>query len=390
MQNQVKSSVTAGVLGVFLGSFGAHDWYLGNTKKGITHVCLCVGGLLLLMIGLILTNLTDSIPAVSILFKALIIASYVILIGNFIWGLIEGVMILMQGDAGLAAKGYTVAEAHPPVAAAPMMMPKPEVAAEDATVNSVNPVAAGAVASADNAAAASNAANPTVVAANSVADVAEKNVDVAGSVTANPTMPVENVAGEQAGAVSESSKVEVSASQPTAVANVADSATMPTAGDSNGGVVQNAKPAENVIVDKPVETVVNPTSEVVSPEVAKPVETVAGIETKAAEPGKLIIDPATEPLVSTTVADPVKEEEKMQASAPKTDEEKLAEAADAVKAEVATQEAGSEEKVEISKPSVNAITGEPMENPVSRETVASENQPVVAPELKDEGVNQTL
>lgn len=111
MQKNVKSSSVAGVLGVFLGAFGGHDWYLGNTKKAITHVSLCVGGLILLILGVILTNLSRDIPVFNVLFVCVIIAAYVILVGNGVWGFIEGVIILAQGDAGLAAKGYQVAGA---------------------------------------------------------------------------------------------------------------------------------------------------------------------------------------------------------------------------------------------------------------------------------------
>lgn len=113
MQSNAKSSAVAGVLGVFLGAFGGHDWYLGNTKKAITHVCLCVGGLIFLIVGVILTNLSRDIPVFNMLFVCLIIAAYVILVGNGIWGFIEGVIILMQGDAGLVAKGYQVATPQP-------------------------------------------------------------------------------------------------------------------------------------------------------------------------------------------------------------------------------------------------------------------------------------
>lgn len=109
MQNNVKSSSVAGVLGVFLGAFGGHDWYLGNTKKAITHVCLCVGGIMMLMVGLILRSLLRDIPALDVLSICVMIGAYVIIVGNGIWGFIEGVMILAQGDAGLAAKGYQVA-----------------------------------------------------------------------------------------------------------------------------------------------------------------------------------------------------------------------------------------------------------------------------------------
>lgn len=108
--SETKSPVVAGVLGVFLGGFGAHDWYLGKTKEAITHVCLFVGGVIMLMIGLILTSLFKDIPVLFALFVCILIAAFVIIVGNFIWGFIEGVIIIAQGDAGLIAKGYKVAQ----------------------------------------------------------------------------------------------------------------------------------------------------------------------------------------------------------------------------------------------------------------------------------------
>ncbi len=29
----IKSAIAAGLLGIFLGQFGAHDWYLGDKKE---------------------------------------------------------------------------------------------------------------------------------------------------------------------------------------------------------------------------------------------------------------------------------------------------------------------------------------------------------------------
>ncbi len=133
-QNNTKSSVTAGILGVFLGAFGGHDWYLGNTKKAIAHVALCVGGLLLLMVGVILMSISDNIPLLRTLFVCLVVAAYVIIIGNGVWGFIEGVVIIAQGDAGLAAKGYKVAAQ----ATTTMQTNTPVVATDDTKLTSDN------------------------------------------------------------------------------------------------------------------------------------------------------------------------------------------------------------------------------------------------------------
>lgn len=56
-----KKKMVAGLLGIFLGGFGAHQFYLGNTKRGI--------------IELIVTCVTCGI-------------------GGW-WGIIEGIMILV-------------------------------------------------------------------------------------------------------------------------------------------------------------------------------------------------------------------------------------------------------------------------------------------------------
>ena len=56
----LKSKMVAGLLGIFLGGFGVHNFYLGNTNKGIIQI--------------VVTILTCGIGG--------------------IWGLIEGIMIL--------------------------------------------------------------------------------------------------------------------------------------------------------------------------------------------------------------------------------------------------------------------------------------------------------
>src|SRR5215218_1174928 len=56
----LKSKMTAGLLGIFLGGFGVHNFYLGNTNKAIIQI--------------VVTLVTCGIGS--------------------IWGLIEGIMIL--------------------------------------------------------------------------------------------------------------------------------------------------------------------------------------------------------------------------------------------------------------------------------------------------------
>jgi TM2 domain-containing membrane protein YozV len=61
-----KSKLVAGLLGIFLGSLGIHNFYLGYTKKAVAQLLICILGSCL-VVG----------PMVS-----------------GIWGLVEGIQIL--------------------------------------------------------------------------------------------------------------------------------------------------------------------------------------------------------------------------------------------------------------------------------------------------------
>ena len=65
--NQNKSKIAAGLLGIFLGYLGIHNFYLGYTSKAVAQ-------LLLTLLGWILCGLGPAIAS--------------------IWGLIEGILIL--------------------------------------------------------------------------------------------------------------------------------------------------------------------------------------------------------------------------------------------------------------------------------------------------------
>lgn len=109
-----KSATTAGLLGIFLGAFGAHNWYLGEKNKGIAHICMMAGGILVEVVAsIILPNVLSFsvlLTAASILGVLGGIAS-IAMTASGIWGLVEGIQILVGGDAGLAAKGFPVASA---------------------------------------------------------------------------------------------------------------------------------------------------------------------------------------------------------------------------------------------------------------------------------------
>ncbi|MDO4508196.1 MAG: TM2 domain-containing protein [Candidatus Saccharibacteria bacterium] len=116
MQN-TKSATTAGLLGLFLGAFGGHNWYLGDNKKGIIHCSMAGAGILLIIIGNILyNNAISSFSGIMALYgggfvwqSILMYVGWALVGASEVWGAVEGIQILSAGDAGLAAKGYAVA-----------------------------------------------------------------------------------------------------------------------------------------------------------------------------------------------------------------------------------------------------------------------------------------
>lgn len=72
-----RSKIGAGLLGIFLGGLGVHNFYLGYTGKAVAQLLLTLIGWIFCLIG----------PFVSI-----------------IWGLIEGIMIL-SGSINTDADG---------------------------------------------------------------------------------------------------------------------------------------------------------------------------------------------------------------------------------------------------------------------------------------------
>ncbi|MDO4399187.1 MAG: TM2 domain-containing protein [Candidatus Saccharibacteria bacterium] len=116
MYQNTKSATTAGLLGIFLGAFGAHNWYLGERGKGIAHVCMMSGGILLEILTVaVLPNVLSWTMLIQMawLFAVLTPVALLAMSASGIWGLVEGIIILSQGDAGLARKGYAVAEPMP-------------------------------------------------------------------------------------------------------------------------------------------------------------------------------------------------------------------------------------------------------------------------------------
>ena len=67
-----KSKMVAGILGILLGAFGAHNFYLGFTSRAVLQLVLSIVGLVLSCIGI----------------------GLLLYFGTWIWGLVEGILIL--------------------------------------------------------------------------------------------------------------------------------------------------------------------------------------------------------------------------------------------------------------------------------------------------------
>ncbi len=142
--NQFKSATTAGIFGIILGGFGAHDWYLGRKRNALIHVGMMVAGLAICIVGAVLINVTVvsrniyTVMNTVSMYRWIMIFGWLLMVGSVIWGLVEGIILLAQGDEGLAAKGYkVVGHVQAGVSDAGGMVAKSSVAAERVAVGSV-------------------------------------------------------------------------------------------------------------------------------------------------------------------------------------------------------------------------------------------------------------
>lgn len=79
---EAKSKVAAGILALFLGSYGVHNFYLGYTGKAVTQLLLTIIGMPL----------------------CFIFVGFPMIIGASIWAFVEAIMIF-AGSINKDAKG---------------------------------------------------------------------------------------------------------------------------------------------------------------------------------------------------------------------------------------------------------------------------------------------
>lgn len=109
-----KSAMTAGILGILLGAFGVHNWYLDEHKKARWHVILAITGGALMGLSVILrafmqsANKLTTVNLLGNVATTLYVIAWLAIISDVVWGIIEGILLLVQGNEGLAARGFTV------------------------------------------------------------------------------------------------------------------------------------------------------------------------------------------------------------------------------------------------------------------------------------------
>ncbi len=97
MEEERKSKLVAGLLGIFLGSFGVHNFYLGYKERAILQVSLTGGGILLagILMGLSAPLMfVFGLGIITMLFGIIMIMA---VLGIRIWTLVEGIMIIAGG-----------------------------------------------------------------------------------------------------------------------------------------------------------------------------------------------------------------------------------------------------------------------------------------------------
>ncbi len=109
--NNTKSATTAGLLGIFLGGVGAHDWYLGNRNKALLHIALVGGALgVMFVTSIFLPAVLSRSTYLDIegVLSGINILAWGAVVTSIVWGAIEGLLLLEQGDDGLIKQNFVV------------------------------------------------------------------------------------------------------------------------------------------------------------------------------------------------------------------------------------------------------------------------------------------
>lgn len=112
-QKPRRSSLAAGLLGIFLGQFGIHDFYLGYKKQGKIHLLMTFGGwavsIAMSIVVLVIevsqdVDLNLKVARIGLAWAVLI--GYVMTFASWVWGFAEGILCLLKkGKYGRDADG---------------------------------------------------------------------------------------------------------------------------------------------------------------------------------------------------------------------------------------------------------------------------------------------
>lgn len=92
-----KSKIAAGLLGIFLGSFGVHNFYLGYIKRALIQLGLVICGWIIYIGSIVSLAVSDAMyysMDAPIKFMVVMIIFIVLIIGVRIWTFIEAILIL--------------------------------------------------------------------------------------------------------------------------------------------------------------------------------------------------------------------------------------------------------------------------------------------------------
>ncbi len=87
-----KSKILAAVLAIFLGSFGVHSFYMGQTAKGFMQLGGTVLGIVLYAVGIAgyISGTGESFPILALI-------GAILILGVSVWAFIDFIMILTGG-----------------------------------------------------------------------------------------------------------------------------------------------------------------------------------------------------------------------------------------------------------------------------------------------------
>ena len=93
--NGVKSKVAAGLLAIFLGGYGVHNFYLGYYKKAVVQLCLVIFAYIMYFVSIfsMAFSANHMTEAGAVGFVIALLALLVIIIGVGIWAFVEGILI---------------------------------------------------------------------------------------------------------------------------------------------------------------------------------------------------------------------------------------------------------------------------------------------------------